>query len=77
MWSQVTHLDGKKEPKIPVEINEAGDVCGNLRSFYRAVREGGMPYPSLLDGARAVQVVFASEKSADSRRVIEVEPYQI
>lgn len=74
MWKQVTHLDGKKEPKVPVTIAEGGDPCGNLRSFFRAVREGGTPYPSLIDGARAVQVVFAAEESAKRGMTIRLNP---
>ncbi len=64
MWMQVTHLDGKKEPKEPVAIEGKSDVCGNLRSFYTAVTRGGTPYPSIIDGARAVMAVFAAEESA-------------
>jgi len=61
---QLTKLDGKKEPIVPVQVEGETDACGNVRSFYRAVREGGEPYPSLMDGARAVAVVFAAEESA-------------
>ena len=56
-----------------MEITDNDDACGNLRSFYKAVREGWEPYPSLLDGARAVQIVFAAEQSAATGRVIELE----
>lgn len=70
LWRQVTKLDGKKEPKKPVAVRGTTDPCGNLRSFYRAVRKGGVPYPSLLDGARAVAVVFAAEKSAKTGRAM-------
>lgn len=45
-------------------LDAAGDVCGAVASFYRAVREGGIPYPSIADGARAVRVVFAAEDAA-------------
>lgn len=64
LLKQVEHHDGKKQPQIPVPIEGEEDPGGNLRSFYRAVREGGEPYPSLLDGARAVAPVFAAEESA-------------
>ncbi|MBU4212015.1 MAG: Gfo/Idh/MocA family oxidoreductase [Verrucomicrobia bacterium] len=74
LWKQVTHLDGKKEPKVPVAIGEGGDICGNLRSFHRAVREGGTPYPSLIDGARAVAVVFAAEQAAKRGATVALEP---
>lgn len=61
---QVTHLDGKYEPREPVPLVAAGEPNGNLRSFYRGIREGTPVYPGLLDGARAVAVVFAAEESA-------------
>ena len=61
---QRTRLDNAFEPHEAVEIIGQSDPCGNVRSFYNAVRQGGEPYPSLLDGARAVAVVFAAEESA-------------
>lgn len=61
---QRNNLDGSKEPKETLSPEGEDDPCGNLRSFYRAVREGGEPYPSLIDGARAVAVVFAAADSA-------------
>jgi 1,5-anhydro-D-fructose reductase (1,5-anhydro-D-mannitol-forming) len=72
MWLQTSHLDGKKEPKVPVTIEGVSDNCGNLRSFYDAVRNGGTPYPSLIDGARAVAVVFAAEEAAKTGRTVKV-----
>jgi predicted dehydrogenase len=69
---QVSHFDGKKEPKQPVAIEGTSDICGNLRSFYQAVREGTPIYPSLADGARAVAVVFAAEDAARSGKTINV-----
>jgi predicted dehydrogenase len=61
-----------REPREPLVLEGVDDACGNLRSFYRAVREGGDPYPSLLDGARAVAVVFAAEESAKTGRPVAV-----
>lgn len=72
LWRQMTRLDGAKESREPVTIEGQTDECGNLRSFHRAIREGGAPYPSLLDGARAVQVVFAAEESAKLGRLVDV-----
>lgn len=63
---QRTAMDGSKEPKEPLAIEGEDDPEGNLRSFYSAVRNGGEPYPSLIDGARAVAVVFAAAESAES-----------
>ena len=42
------------------------DHNGNLKSFYAAIRGTGpkLPYPSQIDGARAVATVFAAEESA-------------
>lgn len=72
LWQQTTHLDNKKEPKRPVEMTGHSDSCGNLRSFYRAVREGGEPYPSLRDAASAVAAVFAAEESARTGSIVKV-----
>jgi predicted dehydrogenase len=74
LFMQVTHLDGKVEPKVPVEVAGEDDPCGNVRSFYHAVRGGGEPYPSLQDGARAVAVVFAAEDSARAGRWVPMDP---
>lgn len=70
---QTSYLDGKKEPKVPVELTGEDDPCGNLRSFYDAVKNGGVPYPSFIDGARAVAVVFAAEESAKTGHIVPVE----
>lgn len=51
------------------------DACGNLRSFYRAVVEGGTPYPSGLDGARALAPVFAAAEAAESGAGVDVEDF--
>ena len=72
MWKQTTHLDGKKEPKVPVAVAGAHDLCGNLRSFHQAVREGGTPYPSLMDGAKALAVIFAAEEASKSGKTVSV-----
>jgi predicted dehydrogenase len=69
------------EPLVPFSLqpNDTGtctvtghDICGNIKSFYKAVREGGEPYPSLKDGARAVMVVFAAEESSKTGRTVEI-----
>ncbi|MCZ7647688.1 MAG: Gfo/Idh/MocA family oxidoreductase [Planctomycetota bacterium] len=61
---QVTKLDGGYEPIAPVPVEGEADLCGNLRGFHRAIREGGAPYPGLREAAHAVAVVFAAEASA-------------
>lgn len=66
----------EREPYEPLAVEGESDLCGNLRSFHRAIRDGGTPYPSLIDGARAVAVVFAAEESAKlGRRVSVAEAY--
>jgi predicted dehydrogenase len=73
LWQQTTHGDGRPEPKQLLELNENDtDACGNVRSFYRAVREGIEPSPSLRDGARAVALVFAAEEAARSSCTLEL-----
>ena len=61
-----------KEPKVSVPVTADSDHCGNLRSFYNAVRRGGQVYPSHIDGGRAVAVVFAAEGSAITGRAAAV-----
>lgn len=70
---QRTGEPGAKEAKEPVAIDKAlTDVCSGMRSFYNAVRQGGACYPALIDGARAVAVVFAAEESARCGRPVAV-----
>lgn len=69
---QRVRLDGHKEPHEPVAVMEPTDECGNVRKFYAAIRSGAAPYPSLVDGVRAVDAVFAAERSAKSGRMEEV-----
>jgi predicted dehydrogenase len=66
---------GIAEPHQAFKLGEdaKSDPCGNLKSFYKAVRRGGEPYPSLKDGARAVLAVFAAEKAAKTGRTIRVD----
>ena len=65
-------LDNSREVVEPQPITEPDDRCGNVRSFYHAVRSGGTPSPSLADGARAVLVVFAAEESAKTGQVVAI-----
>ena len=63
---------GGKEVRQTVAVCGEDDACESLRSFYRAVREGGEPYPSLRDGMRAVEVVFAAEESVLIKRPVRI-----
>lgn len=66
---------GPYEEETPVPIVEDDDAdTGNLRSFHAAVRTGSSCYPALLDGARAVGVVFAAEESAKSHQEVVLPP---
>ncbi len=63
---------GAKMPRTPLQIEGEDDLCGNLRSFYTAIRQGGVPYPSARDGALAVAVVFAAEQAARTEGTVEI-----
>jgi predicted dehydrogenase len=69
---QEEFLDNQKQPLKPVPVEGAMDPTGNLRSFYEGVRHGTPVYPDLLDGARAVAVVFAAEEAARIGRMVKV-----
>jgi len=59
-------LNGSKEvlERLDIPEDESGESLGNLRNFYQAIRFKEPMYPDLLDGLRAVEVVFAAEKSS-------------
>lgn len=63
------------EPHEKITFEGPDDICGNLKSFYHAIRKGGVPYPSLVDGARAVAVVFAAEESAKTGKAVDIPTY--
>ena len=69
------NLDGSVEARVPLIMEGISDDCANLRSFYRAVTEGGAPYPSALDGARALAPVFAAARAAESGQWVDVEHF--
>jgi len=62
------------EPLEPVSWSGPSATWSNLENFYHAIRHGGECSPSLRDGALAVQVVFAAERSAATGRTVAVEP---
>ena len=70
--------NGEQEKLMPVDVDKSqSDECGAVRSFFHAVREGSELYPSLIDGALAVAVVFAAEESAKQGRPVAVPPLPI
>ena len=69
------NLDGSIEARVPLVMEKVSDDCANLRSFHRAVTEGGVPYPSALDGARALAPVFAAARAAESGQWVDVEHF--
>lgn len=64
LLQQEDFLDSQKQPLISVPIIGEEDPAGGMRSFYEGVRNGTPVYPGLIDGARAVAVVFAAEEAA-------------
>ena len=75
-YKQTTFLDNQNEAMVPFEITGESSPCESLKSFYKAIREGGEPYPSLLDGARSLSVVFAADISAKTGKVADVPPLE-
>jgi predicted dehydrogenase len=63
---------GAVETPVPVDLPGADDVCGSLRSWHAAIRQGGIPYPSLEDGARVVSIVFAAEEADRNRSWVDI-----
>jgi predicted dehydrogenase len=76
LWLQrAAPTPGHKETREPVSVDfSTEDEGGGMKSFYAAIRDGGECYPSVVDGARAVAVVFAAEESARSGRPVAVAP---
>jgi len=72
LFMQEELLDGKKQPMKAVPVEGSMDYAGGLRSFYDGVRHGTPVYPDLLDGARAVAVIFAAEEAARTGRPVRV-----
>ena len=68
-------LDGSIEARVPLDLDGETDPYGNLRSFHRAVVQGGVPYPSAVDGARALAPVFAAEESTRTGNWVDVEAF--
>lgn len=65
--------NNEMEPRIPIVVTAKSDAAGHVRSFHDAIRKGTVPYPSIIDGARAVAVVFAAEESAKTGKTVMVE----
>lgn len=71
-FTQTAGQPGHKEELVPLVYAASTHHHGTegVESFYQAVREGGIPYPSLRDGALAVAAVFAAEESAKSGQIV-------
>jgi len=72
LFQQTEFYDGKKQPLEELEMsNKSGkdDAGTNVISFFNAIRYGKTDelYPSLIDGARAVDAVFAAVKSIETK----------
>ena len=65
-------LDGGFEVQEPFPLVGEDDPTAGLRAWYAAVRCGSDEglYPGLIDGVRAVDVVFAAEEAARSGRTV-------
>jgi myo-inositol 2-dehydrogenase/D-chiro-inositol 1-dehydrogenase len=76
LLTQEDKHDNEKQPCIvvPLEKTEgkSGDLGGNLKSFYNAIRTGSAPYPSLEDGAQAVELVFAAIESSKLGKAVKI-----
>ncbi|MEI6491302.1 MAG: Gfo/Idh/MocA family oxidoreductase [Verrucomicrobiota bacterium] len=72
LHTQRMNLTNSKEDLVALPVSGEDDPCGNLRNFYKAVREGGPASPSLRDGAQAVLAVFAAEESAKTGRSVKI-----
>lgn len=71
LFQQTQASHGEHQPRRRVELPSNGSAaCGGLESFYHAIHRGGTPYPSVIDGARAVEVVFAAMESAREKRSV-------
>ena len=67
---------GPVEPRIPFEMPFTEDKShnhANVTNWYRAIREGGSPDPSLEHGIAAVAPVFAAERSDETGQTIALE----
>lgn len=69
-WRQDTRLEAGLQPRVEIPQEGEGDDYGNVRAFYHAIREGAAMSPSLMDGARAVALVFAAEEAARAGRAV-------
>lgn len=78
VYYQARRTDGGEEARVRLDLSQApdADVSGlaNVMHWARAIRGEGRPDPSLLDGARAMAVIFAAVESAQTDRVVPVHP---
>jgi len=79
VWLQTFTEHGAKEPweetAVPgYDATQKKAHSGNVPGFYDAIVNGGpSPYPTLLDGARAVAAVFAADEAAKSGTPVSID----
>ncbi|MFA6294781.1 MAG: Gfo/Idh/MocA family oxidoreductase [Victivallales bacterium] len=71
--TQLRKVGCELEPQIPLTLDQIGDPDGNIRSFYETIKGRGKPSPSLADGVRAVEIVFAAEESSRIHRPVKIQ----
>lgn len=64
LYQQNEERTSQWQPRHPLPLPEAPRVDGAVRHFHEAIRFGRPMYPSILDAAQAMSVVFAAEASA-------------
>jgi predicted dehydrogenase len=67
--------DNLYEPQVPLHVDERYDHAHEMVAFHAAITQGGVVYPSLLDGIHALNVVFAAARSADRDGAFQAVPY--
>lgn len=66
---------GSYEPREITLMENGQEELGALINFYAAIRNGTPASPSLMDGARAVGVVFAAAESAKTGEWVDLQAF--
>ena len=71
VWFQERRRNETEERvEVPLPKPDPEHAFSNLANWYRAVRQGTAPAPSLEDGIEAVLPVFAAEVSSEQGRIV-------